>query len=435
MLEPTATRDQPGQAHVDHTQHSPLIRPEALAALQDAYGAPVRLHRLTIWTLTGFLSLTFIVVGAFLATNTYTRKETVSGVLEPRAGAIRVTTPRSAVISRLHVAEGDKVAAGAPIATLTLDPLIEGGERLGAILSDASMAQARSLQDRAKASGVAIERQLEEISAKRAGLTAQRARLQRNIDLQKRRVALNQASFEAARPLRDKGFVSELQLRQKEEAWLDADQDQILLEQELDAADTSLKALDAQQRRIEAEAQLAQAEFRGADAQLREKQAGYAAEREIVVTAPQAGRIAALQARLGAAASPSQPLAIMLPDGANLQAELWAPSKAVGFIKPGDRVRLMYEAFPYQRFGVGHGHVLKRADAPTNPADLPVPIETKEGLYRITVALDRQTVSAYGQSWRLAPGGRVSADLILESRSFLEWLLEPLLAARRRNEA
>ncbi|KSB90431.1 hypothetical protein AS593_13190 [Caulobacter vibrioides] len=411
-----------------------LFRAEALAATQDAYGAPVKLHRLTTWTLTGFMALSFLSVGAFLVTNTYTRKETVSGVLEPTAGAIRVSAPRSAVVTRLHVDEGDFVAAGAPIATLTLDPMIEGGERLGTVLTDASTEQVNSLADRARASSVAVERQLEEIDARRTGLVAQRARLVRNIDLQKQRVRLNLASFEAARPLRDRGFVSELQLRQREEAWVDAQQDQVLLEQEFESVTASLRTLDAQQRRLGAEAELAQAELRGAGAQLREKQASYAADREIVVTAPRAGQVASLQARLGGPASTTHPLAIILPSGANLQAELWAPSRAVGFIKPGDRVRLMYEAFPYQRFGVSHGRVIKRADAPTNPADLPVPIETKEGLYRITVALDRQTVDAYGRSWRLAPGGRVNADLLLESRSFLEWLLEPLLAVKRRNE-
>ena len=43
---------------------------------------------------------------------------------------------------------------------------------------------------------------------------------------------------------------------------------------------------------------------------------------------------------------------------------------------------------------------------------------------------DRQ--QAYGKAWPLAAGMSLSADLVLEERSLLDWLLEPLLAAKKR---
>jgi hypothetical protein len=49
-----------------------------------------------------------------------------------------------------------------------------------------------------------------------------------------------------------------------------------------------------------------------------------------------------------------------------LQAEIYIPSRAIGFVKPGQEVRLLYDAFPYQRFGAYRGRVVA-ASSSKNP--------------------------------------------------------------------
>jgi membrane fusion protein len=94
----------------------------------------------------------------------------------------------------------------------------------------------------------------------------------------------------------------------------------------------------------------------------------------------------------------------------------------------------MYQAFPYQKFGVAHAKVIKIANSPTAPEDLPTELQAKEGRYRILASLDRQDMPAYGKSLPLVPGMQLEADLILDKRSLLDWLLDPLLAQRTRNQ-
>ena len=56
----------------------------------------------------------------------------------------------------------------------------------------------------------------------------------------------------------------------------------------------------------------------------------------------------------------------IVPEHEPMQAELLAPSSAVGFIHPGGRVLLRYSAFPYQKFGEYWGTVMsvsRRAEA------------------------------------------------------------------------
>jgi membrane fusion protein len=92
----------------------------------------------------------------------------------------------------------------------------------------------------------------------------------------------------------------------------------------------------------------------------------------------------------------------------------------------------MFDAFPYATFGVGKGKVVALSGAPLNPHELPIPIETKEQMFRVLVALDQNHLNAYGRNWALSPGQRLSADLVLDERNLLDWLLDPLHATRQR---
>ena len=58
------------------------------------------------------------------------------------------------------------------------------------------------------------------------------------------------------------------------------------------------------------------------------------------------------------------------------------------------------------------------------------PIELKEPAYRVTAALDRPDIDAYGKKIPLQADMLLRADIILEKRSLISWLLDPLLSVR-----
>ena len=152
--------------------------------------------------------------------------------------------------------------------------------------------------------------------------------------------------------------------------------------------------------------------------------------RAYVIRAPAAGRVSALYATPGQAADPRfLQLAIMPPD-AQLHAELFVPTRAIGFVRAGQRVRILYEAFPYQSFGTYARRTVRVSQTILTTSDIAVPISLKEPVYRVTVALDRPDIDAYGQKVPLQPGMMLRADIILETRSLMSWALDPLLSAR-----
>jgi membrane fusion protein len=143
---------------------------------------------------------------------------------------------------------------------------------------------------------------------------------------------------------------------------------------------------------------------------------------------------------VGYSVTPATALASLLPSDAKLQAKLFAPSSAVGFVRPDQLVQLRYQAFPYQKFGHHAGQVLQVSRTPlhtTELASLPLPESLKatpaaEPLYPITVTLDQQSVQAYGQAQPLVPGMQLEADVLLDRRRLIEWIFEPLLSVTGR---
>jgi membrane fusion protein len=123
-------------------------------------------------------------------------------------------------------------------------------------------------------------------------------------------------------------------------------------------------------------------------------------------------------------------LAALVPEDARLVAELYAPSRALGFVEPGDVVRLRHAAFPYQKFGHAMGAVLEISAAPLGAAAASAAVRG-EPLYRVVVALDSQTVLAQGVERPLLAGMSVEAEVLLETRRLYEWLFEPLLGLAR----
>jgi membrane fusion protein len=137
----------------------------------------------------------------------------------------------------------------------------------------------------------------------------------------------------------------------------------------------------------------------------------------------------------GQSVSPEAALASMVPIHARLEAHLYAPSSALGFIRAQQPVYLRLAAFPHQKFGHQVGTVQQVSSTPLQAGELaalPLASKPNEPLYRVTVSLQRQEVIAYGSPQPLAAGMQLEADVLLERRSLIEWLFAPVLGVAGR---
>lgn len=140
---------------------------------------------------------------------------------------------------------------------------------------------------------------------------------------------------------------------------------------------------------------------------------------EQIVLAPCAGVLLRLLVRRpGAVVKEGEPLGDLACDGSGLQAELTVPASGAGQIKPGQRVNLLYDSFPYQRFGVRHATVRWLSPA------------TVEGQFRAFAEVDDHAVTVGGERRSLSVGMGGRADVIVGRRQLIAYAFEPLRQLR-----
>ncbi len=250
-----------------------------------------------------------------------------------------------------------------------------------------------------------------------------------------RQAELSRRQLDKLQAMREEGYASNSQVEQQEATLLDAQTRlQDLARQRLDV-DRQLAQIRQQLRELPLNTRNRQNDIERKLAELDQSIAENEARRTVILRAPQASVVAALLAKPGQLVGAGQTIVSLLPQGAPLEAQLMVPSRAIGFVRTGARVVLRYEAYPFQKFGQQFGRVVdvsRTALAPQEVANLTGRTNVSEQLYRVVVALDRQDILAYGKREALRPGMALEADMLIDRRRLIEWVLEPLYALGRR---
>jgi membrane fusion protein len=410
---------------------SSLFRHEVLENRQRDWLGSIQLTRpLSLRLLTGLAIVVAIAVVAYLVFGEYTRKARVTGLLVPDKGVIRLVAPRTGTVVESHVAEGRAVTQGDVLYVLSVEQSTLSGDTEAAVQRSLS-ARERSLQG---ASQEQLELERERIVAADREIEAMRRELSQmdaEAQLQEQRLKLAQQAQAQLEALRGENFISAAQVRTKAEELLGLRAQIQALQRQRASHLREIEQLQARRRQIPLQVRAQRGEIDRDMAELAQLAAENEARRRIVVRAPQDGVVTSVLAQVGQAVSPATALASLLPANAQLQAQLFAPSSAVGFLRAEQAVLLRYQAFPHQKFGQHSGQVVQVSRSPLQPAELAglvqAPDTGGEALYRITVALDRQSVIAYGQPQALVPGMQLEADVLLDRRRLIEWLFEPVL--------
>ncbi|MGH8156996.1 MAG: HlyD family secretion protein [Rhodanobacter sp.] len=385
---------------------------------------------LSRWILTLLALVLAAAILLFLCFGHYTRRETVTGQLVPSAGLLNIAAPSIGTITRLHVNDGQMVKAGDALLELSSQ---QDSAALGdthAIVGQQLDAQRERLQADLLNQTQLSQQQGAALSAKMTLLRAQLTQIDGQLDIQQQQVTSNQQLLDRIKPLGAQGYVSIMQIQQQEAALLNAQaqyktlmRQQLDTRQQIDATQQQLAQLplDDTTKRNDTQRQLAG---------IAQSMAQNEQQRAVVLRAPHDGVVSAVLLKAGQMVSAGQPLLSILPAGSTLQAQLLVPSRAIGFIEPGSRVVLRYQAFPYQKFGQHYGRVADISRSALSSVDITALVgqqpQQQEPLYRVEVTLDSQHVLAYGKSESVKPGMELDADILMEKRSLLEWVFEPL---------
>ena len=394
----------------------------------DDMGSPVLIAQSALHgILTAFFAALAAVGTIAMLVGHYSRKETVKGEVVARDGFTATVSEKAGTISSVSVKLGDRVEAGQLLAVIQIPRVVAGSGDT----AELTIGRLNEMRDNLGARRRALETALKEGPR-------QLARVNGNANASMRAAAATRASvlkqrdiaserLDSAESLASKGFVSRTVLAQFQNTVLQADQARSnaelaaaeiergradrLLSIKTDLRSTEQALLDVENQKIQI------------DTQIHDLQA----QEFVRITAPASGEVRAVSIRQGQRVDAGDRLFALARPGSELAIALAVPSSAIGFIEPGQRVVLKYDAFPFQAFGIRYGKVStvqSAALAPVVPSNDPGAKTTKT--FSVEVLPDQAYVNAYGTARPLRIGMGVTAEVTLERRRLISWLFEPL---------
>ena len=406
-----------------------LFRHEVLDAKRNSWLGGISLAQpLRLWVLTSFAVLAASAIVGFLLLGEYTRRSKVTGQLVPDLGLSTIVSPTNGIVGRLFPEEGDLVEADDTLTLINIPRVTASGSDALTVIRGGLETRRDSLTELGQSQAAQIDAQIQGISRQRAAAQRELAQIENEISTRREQVRIGKEITERYQLVADKKYVSQVQVNQQQQSLLELVNAQQGLERQATSIRRSLAQLDQTLRELPAQRRGLQATTNRDLAMLDQESVQQEANGELLVRAPLAGLIANRLIEPGQAVQAGQPVMSLLPNGSQLQAQLLVPSAAVGFIEPGDRVLLRYQAYPYQKFGHHGGSVIRVSRSAITPAAGEG--RSSEPYYRVLVALDQQVITAYGKQEPLRPGMRLDADILGERRKLYEWVLEPLYSLR-----
>jgi len=322
------------------------------------------------------------------------------------------------------------LATRQPLLTIETDLIAVDGIDVNATQLETLGLQKQLLARNIRAEEQRAGSERERLTALVRGLETEISQLQAQMRLQSERLDVAEREVSVGDQLRSKGYMTAVEFRRRQVSGLEQKQVLSSLRQQLAAKENQLtEARFSLQQLPTVMAQKVQA-LRNELSATEQRIAEIKGRGAYVIRAPTAGRVSMLQATTGQNADPQRLQLEIIPEDAALQAELFLPPRAVGFVQTGQAVRILYDAFPYQHFGSYRGHIVKVSQTILTSSDAAGPIKLNEPAYRVTAALERPDIDAYGKKVLLQPDMLLKADIILERRSLMSWLTNPLRSVR-----
>ncbi len=343
-------------------------------------------------------------------------------VLVPIRGTDPVRAIDIGTITEVLVTEGDRVEKGAPLFVLQSREIGDRSAELGGLEIEGGREKLQSSQ-------IKLENQRLADLQEEAKLRERSDFLTQMIEVKSKELALSRDMALTYERLLESGVSSRNELNDRQ---IEMSRVQLELQElQRDLAETS-SALT----KLRYETQTRQAESRLQSREITErmdadavrsgalkKELTHSSGSELSVLAPCTGIVLRLKTRAqGAVVQEGDMLAEMVCGGETLQAELAVPQSGMSRLQPGQGVKLLYNAFPYQRFGVRFGTV--RWVSPSS-------LEGDDGEnFRVRVELASQSIRAGSQDHPLMPGMRGTARVVVERRTLISFALEPLRQLR-----
>lgn len=420
-----------------HVEGEELFREEARRRFRAEPWQPPLLSKPVSGLAIGLFALVAVTAAvAFASTFQFTRKEQARGYLTPASGWSQVSAPTSGMVARRLVNPGDAVEVGDVLLEFASVDGIDRSQTVERELLEKVAERRTALESRLSLidSQYGIDKRLHVAEQRRS--ERQRARLARELASLKSRLGTARQRLASGQRLLAGGLLAKAEV--------------MTLEDELRARSLALS---------ETRSEMDQVAFVLATAGERLEKLSVARERELTevagrllalameearirgrgaarVLAPRDGVAVSVRASVGDQLQSGDALLDIVPENSEWRARLYAQSAAMGTVSVGQEVRVYLDAFPYERHGAQIGRVaaIFETTLKSGEADMVGGAGVGPGAPVFRLDVDFPAGFDLAPEWQAAlrPGMTLTADLVRDRGTLVDWMLEPLRGAAGR---
>lgn len=233
------------------------------------------------------------------------------------------------------------------------------------------------------------------------------------------------------------GYAAQVQVRDKQREYLEKARDLRAQEETVASLAAGVaqagKQLNQTTSKYHSELQNERVEAVGQHSKLQQEQVKQEHKTGLLeLKASQAGIVKDLVTHtIGTVVSPGTVLLSLVPENEPLVAEVMVNNDDVGFVYAEQKVKVKLAAYPFQKYGMLDGEVIRvgpdasegdNQKSTKDTKDKPAP----QAGYKAMIALTSQVLSAQGKQLKLVPGMQVIAEIKQGRRTVMEYLLSPV---------
>lgn len=406
-----------------------LFRKEVTQTKRRLTGRVILLQPLSTRLLTALISIIMLLIILFLFFGHYAAHQEVKGALKPTHGIAQIYPSRTGYVKKLLVKDHQMVKAGQALLVIRTPEDLHG-KSVDSIIAQQLNQTVQSVKQRIqeaqeveRASFKDGQARLQDLKKTQAQLQQERARRQEVVD------DLNNLK-QRYEKLAKKGYVSTVDFIHMQNQWLAAENALSDVKQQLSSNQQHIIQLRNSQltlpEKLAEQVNLLKQGLNSLDQQLEQAKA----KSEYTIIAPEAGRVASLLVHQGQRVTNSKMLLSILPHPGELVAEIYLPANLIGFVHPGQKIQIEYEAFPYQWFGFYPAVITQISGTLVAPGQTAEPIKLKQPVYLVHAAISHDRVR-YKNTWlHLQPDMLLKAVITYNKRSLISWILDPVLSLK-----
>ena len=375
-----------------------------------------------------FFGIVLIMLCVLAALSFYKYKEhmTVRGLLVNTIKPYTVYSDNEGIIKTINVSEGDVVQEGDVLFTVSSTEVSVGGD---SYLNESIAELEAQLHNLALAKSIIHkELSLELINLDRKNETekAELAGLLSNRQVLKNKIALIEEQLAKQRHVNKVGGVSELAINDTRYKLYDLEANLNSISTSISKLQKNIEGMPHDRRGIEIAAERRSIDI---DTKYSEKQRlliDLKRKKHYEVTAPLSGVVTNIMLTQGQLAVREFPALMVTPQDSEILAELYVPSRNIGFLTEESEVKLRFDAYPYQIYGDLKGEIDTISKNILFPNDWNNPLALRESVYLVRVKMKSKSIKYNNKSFKLKSGFKVTASLKLGDMSIADYLVKPL---------